>query len=223
MNHVALVGGFDSQIMAAMLMKEVEGLKCVHFNSFANSKAEFLTSPFKLEQVTVRLPMKSDDDVPDLTGRDMLMCTYVAMVYQADRIYLGMLPEDLNSYPDLSIIYAAKLSALLSETFAREITVSYPFVERGMSKLEVAKAGLRLGINVSSLVSCFKDTGDGGCGRCRKCLSRYAVEYALGLPRSCQIDSGFAKDCLSSHTPQFVNEAIWAALRASGEAKNEKV
>lgn len=186
MTAIALVSGFDSQIMATKLLESLPELKCIHFASFSNSKDEVAGSLVPLEIVNLAMP-QNDPKAPDLTGRDLLMCSYVAMNFGATDIFIGALPEDLRGFHDLSVDYTHKLSRILSETFGRQIMVRYPIVEWGVSKADLAIYAARAGIDTARLVSCFQSSSGVPCGSCHKCYARWVAESAAGEP-SFQVD-----------------------------------
>lgn len=209
MSTIALVGGFDSQIMALKLKQSVPDLICVHFDSFSNSKAETKTALVDMDVVNLPLMPKTNDPVPVLNGRDLIMCSYVAMVYQAETIFLGMLPEDLHSFPDLSVDYAHSLSRMLSQTHQRQILVKYYFVERGLHKLDVAELGESLNIDSSKLVTCFHIDDEGkGCGQCRKCVGRWAIDKYLGREPFTPVSNKRLEQAIEDGTASWTEKMI---------------
>jgi 7-cyano-7-deazaguanine synthase len=99
-----------------------------------------------------------------------------AEVIGAQHIYIGVNAVDYSGYPDCrpAFIRAFEDLANLATRAAvegRAVTVHAPLIE--MSKADIIRRGLALGVDYAMTVSCYQPDGDGrACGRCDSCRLR---------------------------------------------------
>ncbi len=133
----------------------------------------------------------TDIEVPE-AGGEGIPVTYVparntvflslglawAEVLAADSIYAGVNAVDYSGYPDCRPEYIAAFQAMANLATKRtvegdKLTIATPLID--MSKAEIIKLGLSLGIDFSLTVSCYRATDDGAaCGHCDACELRRA-------------------------------------------------
>ncbi|MEO9387040.1 7-cyano-7-deazaguanine synthase [Chromobacterium phragmitis] len=177
MKSIALVSGFDSRVMFEILRREEPGIEAAYFKlGMPNQEQEMASLPAGTHVFDAPWDHPYQGGVPDLTGRDLLMCARVVIALAPDRIYLGQLPEEVGNFRDNNHVTTSLYSAVLSQIAGKPVTVSYPLVERGLTKFALAKEGARLGLDLPSFNSCFA----GGCGQCYKCAIRRAIDITLG-------------------------------------------
>lgn len=94
----------------------------------------------------------------------------------ATDIFLGVNALDYSGYPDCrpEFIEAFETLANLATkmgTEGKRVTIHTPLI--AMTKKQIVEAGLRLGVDYSTTISCY-DPGDNGeaCGACDACLLR---------------------------------------------------
>ena len=99
-----------------------------------------------------------------------------AEVLEAYDIFIGVNAVDYSGYPDCrpEFIAAFEATANLATRAGVEgqkITIHTPLID--LSKGEIIKAGIDLGVDYSQTVSCYQATHEGlACGRCDSCRLR---------------------------------------------------
>lgn len=139
-----------------------------------------------------------DIDVPEAGGTGIPV-TYVparntvflafalglAEVTHANNIYIGVNAVDYSGYPDCrpEFIDAFTTVANLATKVGVEgerMVIHTPLIS--LSKADIIRTGLRLGVDYSLTVSCYQATDDGlACGRCDSCHLRRAGFEAAGV------------------------------------------
>ena len=110
-----------------------------------------------------------------------------AEVAGAERIYIGVNAVDYSGYPDCrpGFIAAFERLANLATRAGVEGTARFridaPLIE--MSKADIIRRGIALGVDFSLTVSCYQaDAAGRACGRCDSCRLRRAGFEAAGVP-----------------------------------------
>lgn len=109
----------------------------------------------------------------------------LAEVLDADRIYAGMNAVDYSGYPDCRPQYIDAFQQLANLATkrgveGRPIVLHAPLIR--MSKAEIVRAGLDLGVDFAATVSCYQATAAGeACGICDACRLRRAGFVAAGV------------------------------------------
>ncbi|MBL8202288.1 MAG: 7-cyano-7-deazaguanine synthase QueC [Chromatiales bacterium] len=109
----------------------------------------------------------------------------LAEVLDADRIYAGMNAVDYSGYPDCRPAYIDAFQQLANLATkrgveGRPIVLHAPLLR--MSKAEIVRAGLDLGVDFAATVSCYQATPAGeACGNCDACHLRRAGFVAAGV------------------------------------------
>lgn len=100
-----------------------------------------------------------------------------AEVLKAYDIFIGVNALDYSGYPDCrpEFIQAFEKTANLATAYGVEakqyITIHTPII--GMTKAEIIREGLRLGVDYSMTISCYDPTPEGKpCGHCDSCQLR---------------------------------------------------
>jgi 7-cyano-7-deazaguanine synthase len=112
-------------------------------------------------------------------ARNTIFLSYAlawAEVLGADDIFIGVNALDYSGYPDCRPDYIAAYQTMARLATrvgveGRQLNIRAPLID--MSKAEIIKAGLRLGVDYAEAMSCY-DPAPGGspCGRCDACLLR---------------------------------------------------
>lgn len=118
-----------------------------------------------------------------------------AEVLQANDIFIGVNAVDFSGYPDCRPEYIQAYEAMANLATragveGQALRIQAPLMN--MSKAEIVKLGLALGIDYSATVSCYQATDDGhACGRCDSCrLRRVGFEQAgIKDPTRYQLDA----------------------------------
>ena len=109
----------------------------------------------------------------------------LAEVLDADRIYAGMNAVDYSGYPDCRPAYLEAFQALANLATrrgveGRPIRVHTPLLL--LSKAEIVRTGVSLGVDFGATVSCYQATESGeACGICDACRLRRAGFIAAGV------------------------------------------
>ena len=109
-----------------------------------------------------------------------------AEVIQASDLYIGVNAVDYSGYPDCrpEFIAAFERMARLATKAGVEgvpLTVHTPIIQ--LSKAEIIRAGVALGLDYALTVSCYQADAEGrACGRCDSCRIRAAGFAEAGLP-----------------------------------------
>ena len=108
-----------------------------------------------------------------------------AEVVGARDIFIGVNAVDYSGYPDCRPEFIAAFENLArlatkAGVEGERFEIHAPLVQ--MSKAQIIRAGLELGIDYSMTVSCYQASGDGlACGRCDSCRLRSAGFAAAGI------------------------------------------
>jgi 7-cyano-7-deazaguanine synthase len=114
-------------------------------------------------------------DTPDedvyLTGRNVALLSKAAIYcshHGISRIVLGLLGG--NPFPDATPQFFQMMGSALSCGLAHPIVIETPF--DSMTKSEVIKLGVELGVPLELTLSCMNPQDGRHCGRCSKCRER---------------------------------------------------
>lgn len=109
-----------------------------------------------------------------------------AEVLGAADLFIGVNAVDFSGYPDCRPRFVAAFERLAelatrAGTEGRAIQVRTPLLH--LSKAEIIRLGVRLGVDYSLTVSCYQADPEGrACGRCDSCRLRRAGFAAAGVP-----------------------------------------
>lgn len=109
-----------------------------------------------------------------------------AEVLQATRIFIGVNAVDYSGYPDCrpEFIAAFQNLAMLATKAGVEghaMHIEAPLI--ALSKADIIREGVRLGVDYSLTVSCYQADAEGqACGRCDSCRLRAEGFAAAGVP-----------------------------------------
>lgn len=82
-------------------------------------------------------------------------------------------------YPDCRPGFASAMSRAIEEGTYDRITLDTPYT--GLSKADIARRGVELGVDYSHTYSCYKG-GEKHCGRCGTCTERREAFIEAGVP-----------------------------------------
>jgi 7-cyano-7-deazaguanine synthase len=108
-----------------------------------------------------------------------------AEVLGSDDLFCGVNAVDYSGYPDCRPEFIAafeRLAALATKAGVEGhgFRVHAPLMR--MSKADIVREGVRLGIDFSRTVSCYQaDATGGACGRCDACRLRAEGFFAAGV------------------------------------------
>ncbi len=118
----------------------------------------------------------SEGDVPStyVPARNTVLLSLAlawAETLGARDLFLGVNVLDASGYPDCRPAFVSAFEALANvATRHQGFRIHAPLIE--LSKAEIIRAGLALGIDYAITHSCYDPVGDGACGRCDACQLR---------------------------------------------------
>ncbi|MEQ4575645.1 MAG: 7-cyano-7-deazaguanine synthase QueC [Gammaproteobacteria bacterium] len=209
---VLLSGGMDSAVVVAMAREqgfEVHALSVRYgqrHTSELAAAARVAQSLGVAEHKVVDVDLRSiggsaltaDIDVPDAGGpgipvtyvpaRNTIMLSMAlgwAEVLGANDLFCGVNAVDYSGYPDCRPEFVAAFEALANLATKAGVEgaglrVHAPL--QYLSKAEIAREGVRLGVDFGLTVSCYRADGDGrACGHCDACRLRAAGFADAGI------------------------------------------
>ena len=134
-----------------------------------------------LTDVNIAMPEEEADGIPVtyVPARNTVFLSYAlawAEVLAARAIFIGVNAVDYSGYPDCRPEYIAAFQQLINLATkicveGGSITLETPLID--LSKAEIIKTGIGLGIDFAMTVSCYQADAEGrACGRCDSCRFR---------------------------------------------------
>ena len=133
------------------------------------------------------LPTKFALDL-QLLGGVFLMLSFAlanAEVLGANDIFFGANAVDYSGYPDCRPDYVKAYEAMANlatraAVEGQRLTIHTPII--ALSKADIIRKGIALGVNYAITVSCYQATDDGlACGQCDACRLRRAGFEQAGV------------------------------------------
>jgi 7-cyano-7-deazaguanine synthase len=137
-----------------------------------------------------RPPESLGDDIPItyVPARNALFLSYAlawAEVLGARDLFAGMNALDYSGYPDCRPEFLAAFEEMARRgtragALGAEWKVHAPLI--AMSKAEIIRTGVRLGVDYALTHSCYDPVGELACGRCDSCVLRRRGFAEAGVP-----------------------------------------
>lgn len=138
----------------------------------------------------LKVPEQESEGIPItyVPARNTIFLSYAlgfAEVLDAQAIFIGVNARDYSGYPDCrpEFIHAFEKMANLATRSALEgapISIQTPLI--ALSKADIIKIGMQLGVDYSNTVSCYQADAQGrACGRCDSCRFRKKGFSEAGL------------------------------------------
>ena len=210
---VLVSGGMDSAVVLAIAREQglaVHALSVSYgqrHTSELDAAARVAQALGAVEHKTVRVDLRAiggsaltdDIDVPE-AGGEGIPVTYVparntimlslalgwAEVLGANDLFCGVNAVDYSGYPDCRPEFIAAFEALANVATKAGVEgarfrVHAPLMH--LSKAEIIRRGLELGVDYALTVSCYQADEEGrACGRCDACRLRAQGFAAAGVP-----------------------------------------
>lgn len=134
-----------------------------------------------LTDASIAVPEAATSGIPltYVPARNTIMLSLAlawAEVLQAQDIFIGVNAVDYSGYPDCRPEFVAAFErmanlATKAAVEGRALTVHAPLLH--LSKAEIIRAGMQLGVDYAMTVSCYQaDESGRACGRCDSCRLR---------------------------------------------------
>jgi len=144
-----------------------------------------------LTDVRIDVPLTPSEGIPVtyVPARNTVFLSFAlawAEVLQAQAVFIGVNAVDYSGYPDCRPEYIAAYETMANLATkagveGHRLQVLTPLIR--LSKAEIIRQGLQLGVDYASTVSCYNPTPDGGaCGQCDSCRLRAEGFVAAGVP-----------------------------------------
>jgi len=114
-------------------------------------------------------------------NRNMILLALAAAYAESkgiEDVFYGAHAQDQYGYWDCTRKFIHNINRVLSLNRRKPVTIHAPFI--GMKKIEILKAGLRLGVDFSRTWSCYRG-GRRPCGKCPTCVDRLAAFLQAGI------------------------------------------
>ncbi|MCL7486893.1 MAG: 7-cyano-7-deazaguanine synthase QueC [Desulfobulbaceae bacterium] len=159
-----------------------------------------LTDTLAVPKDRQREEIEGEIPVTYVPGRNIIFLAYAlswAEVLGASDIFLGINAVDYSGYPDCRPDFLAAFEKMANlgtraGSHGRPFTFHAPLMH--LSKKEIIKKGLGLGVDYSLTHSCYDPEGELACGRCDSCRLRLQGFFEAGavdpLPYAGRIKPG---------------------------------
>lgn len=143
-----------------------------------------------LTDVRIAVPEAPTEGIPVtyVPARNTIMLSYAlafAEVLEARDIFIGVNAVDYSGYPDCRPEFIAAFETLANLATKAGVEQSNFHIHApliNLSKSDIIRAGLELGVDYVQTVSCYQATTEGlACGRCDSCRLRREGFLALGV------------------------------------------
>ena len=146
-----------------------------------------------LTDANIAVPEQASCGIPltYVPARNTIMLSLAlawAEVLKAQDIFIGVNAVDYSGYPDCRPEYVAAFErmanlATKAAVEGKPLTLHAPLLH--LSKAEIIREGVRLGVDYALTVSCYQADEQGrACGRCDSCRLRRDGFEAAGVPDS---------------------------------------
>jgi 7-cyano-7-deazaguanine synthase len=144
-----------------------------------------------LTDLRIAVPTSATSGIPStyVPARNTLMLALAlgwAEVLEAEAVFIGVNAVDFSGYPDCRPEFIAAFQHLAqlgtrAGVQGRPVRIVAPLVS--LSKAEIIREGVRLGVDYALTVSCYQaDAAGRACGRCDSCRLRREGFIAAGVP-----------------------------------------
>lgn len=157
-----------------------------------------LTSDLPVPKDRFEAEISTGVPVTYVPARNTIFLAYalaIAETIGATDIFIGVNAVDYSGYPDCRPEYIAafesmaNLATRAATEEGRRLTIHAPLI--ALSKGEIIRRGIALGVDYALTTSCYDPGPDGGaCGRCDACRIRLAGFRAAGVPDPGRYGSG---------------------------------
>lgn len=181
-----------NELDAARRIAEVFGVaehRVIHIDLRQFGKSA-LTADIAVPKDRNESAMSADVPITYVPARNTIFLSYAlawSEVLSVHDVFMGVNAVDYSGYPDcrpefiVAFEQMANLATRMStETGADRFTIHTPLIQ--LSKAQIIRRGLELGVDYSLTHSCYDPTPQGlACGRCDSCVLRKKGFVAAGV------------------------------------------
>lgn len=158
---------------------KIEQHKIINIDLASFGGSALTSNEISVPKYQNHLDLQDNIPVTYVPARNTIFLSYAlgfAEIIGAADIFLGVHATDYGNYPDCRPEYIAAFENLANLATAsgvegKRITIHAPLIN--MTKGQIIKTGLELGVDYSKTISCYDPSEDGiSCGRCHSCLLR---------------------------------------------------
>ena len=132
---------------------------------------------------------RSDDREVYLPGRNIILLTKAVLLCQQAHIHrIALAPLGHNPFPDSRPAFFRQMERTFAAGIRWHGRILAPY--RALTKPQVIRKGLSLGLPLHLTFSCLQPRGRHPCGRCNKCEERRRAFRAAGLTDSARAGRG---------------------------------
>ncbi|MFA4859720.1 7-cyano-7-deazaguanine synthase QueC [Methanoregula sp.] len=205
---IILSGGMDSTTLLYDLINQKYSIHAVTFDygqkhkkeiSYAIKTCERLKIPQKIIDINILNDLapssltRTDWEVPEgnyadnnmkqtvVPNRNMVLLSLAAAFaigIKATHLYYGAHSGDHAIYPDCRPSFVSAMATAFHLCDWDDLTLSVPYLQ--MSKGDIVKRGLSLGVDYSNTWTCYKGE-EKSCGKCGSCDERLAAFREAGV------------------------------------------
>lgn len=146
-----------------------------------------------LTDASIAVPTAPTSGIPStyVPARNTLMLALAlgwAEVLEAESVFIGVNAVDFSGYPDCRAEFVAAFQHVATVgtragVEGRPVRIEAPLVR--LSKAEIIREGVRLGVDYALTVSCYQADDEGrACGQCDACRLRREGFAVAGVPDS---------------------------------------
>ena len=203
-------GGMDSLVSAAIAKKEGYEIYCLTVDYKQKAKkeiesakkvAKFLKAKehlilnidlswtkSALTRKEIEIPEKTEGIPPTYVPARNTILLSLAVAYaetiDAEKIFIGINSIDYSGYPDCRDVFVKKFQELVDVATkktveGKKIKIEAPLLY--LSKAEIVKKGVELGVDFSITWSCYRNTKK-PCGKCDSCRLREIAFKKAKIP-----------------------------------------
>lgn len=151
-----------------------------------------LTSDIEVPKDREESAMSAEIPITYVPARNLVflsLASGLAEVRGASALYIGVNALDYSGYPDCRPEFIASFSATAALATkagveGRPLEIRAPLI--AMSKAQIIRHGVSLGVDFSLTHSCYDPIGELACGRCDSCKLRRGGFEAAGVPDTTQ-------------------------------------
>lgn len=152
--------------------------RIINLDLSAFRSSALINKDMDIPKYSSRNEVKSNIPVTYVPARNTIFLSYAlgyAEVVGSSEIFIGAHKSDADNYPDCRLEFLKSYEemanlATKAGVEGAKITINAPLIK--MTKAEVVKTGLELGVDYTNTISCYDPVEENSCGKCLACTIR---------------------------------------------------